>query len=376
MTCKKITLVCDGSVVALLREIRSHTVGWARLELYGWTAVIISSSFPPCRVWQMKLVCDWIFSPQLDQNHFWNTQWQECVIQVWTTKWIRYSIVRKPQRFFMRHHYPDYNLKWKHFGDAPDSTTVKNELTCPFVSRGTKFQKSSEHSGSGSASTWAQHTSDSTNRFHSFCSACCCLTSHSFPIGIKKENKPSWLYTHSIESAVYTPAHTHWALVMSLQNTHSQTCACLNSVSVYRNVLLESGGTDAESQHEKVHKFRVYIWLKQAGRNFQKAVRSWVIPVKRIVPWGQKESSSRVPLWCKKVQWVLKKSKKQVVCELKSSAGRFEYSPVCSQLHSWAAALQLHLEKHTVLCTHIKLLTHTREEFTHTHGVFHRSWAK
>lgn len=89
----------------------------------------------------------------------------------------------------------------------------RHELTCPSVSRGTEFQKSSEHSGSGSASTWAQRASDSADRFHSYCTFYY-LTSHSLSIAIKKKtsmsvwDKPSWLYAHS-GSAVHTPTHTH-----------------------------------------------------------------------------------------------------------------------------------------------------------------------
>lgn len=114
--------------------------------------------------------------------------------------------------------------------------------TCPSVSRGTKFQKSSEHSETGSVFTWAQHASDSTDHFHSYCAAFSCLIYHSLSIAMKKEtnmpiwDEPSWLYTHCIESAVYTPTHTHWALVKCMHSTHSQVWACLNSMRMHIKV--------------------------------------------------------------------------------------------------------------------------------------------
>ena len=135
---------------------------------------------------------------------------------------------------FMQHHYLNHNLKcsWKHVRDVSSEPKCSwldhspNELTCLSVSRGTKFQKSSEHSEPGSASTWAQHASDSTDHFHSYCTAFSCLTSHSLSIVIKKET--NMRRTLLIIYSQYTECciHTHWALVMCLQCTHSWAWAC------------------------------------------------------------------------------------------------------------------------------------------------------
>lgn len=211
--------------------------------------------------------------------------------------------------------------------------------------QGNQCPKSSEHSRSGSASTWTQHASDSTERCHSYCSAFFCLTSHTFTFAKtwkSPRDKPSWLYTHSVESAVYTPTHTHWAPVMCSQNTHSEARACLNWI---KNVLKSSSGSRWKQMLglKKVYKLGREITLNTRqveipGKNyFQKAVKKiwsnswdgnsawravreqWQSPtLKRISPVSLKKK---------------KKSKKQPVCELKSGAVRSEYSPACSQLH-------------------------------------------
>lgn len=189
-------------------------------------------------------------------------------------------------------------------------------------------------------------------------------------------------YMLTVYKVLYTLLHTLTEVLLCAKDTHSQAGACLTRLC--RKVFLEAGGREWCWSQKNVD--RTILEMKyEAGKKKKKKLKlfsevcwlSRVIPVMGMMPGWQKESSSSVPLWCKEVQWVLKKSpKKQPVCEFKSCTVRSEYSSVCSQLRWWTAALLLHLEKHTALCAHIKLfLTHTRKEFTHTHS-FHRSWAK